>query len=1457
MTREMKKDKILHTIAKLVVPLKRTMSPLEADSYSAPGGHFFNRSLLLLLLMLTLGNNVAWGQDDYSGFYYIANYTRDNSKAKGYVENDPAGNYYLCPAALYYNDDPEMPYLTTKRTNQGANSIWELRKVSDTNFYHIIHYEEGGNGKYLVHNTGPFSGKENRFRVHLEKSPTLEGNNNVLFTITKSNGTFKIRPNADSSDRSLNPASGNKDSYTPFGNENIGGTTYATGGIIGLWKYSTGADDAASRWYLEKAAPIIRYNSENTIKITYPDPDASIYYSFGEDSTPSEGVNSYSGPINLPTGTTTIKAIAIKGDKQSGIATYTLPFLLGSENKYIIQSKNSQFYRLIPNISIDDNTKYVSTLNVPSTTMAWHFEYAEDFYYYIVDENGWYMYYTTTDNTNKYIYLKNSKDNDDDGFKFNIEFHANGGYNIMPKGQALSIYKNNYGSNDAGLIPVMYDGTITEDVARWDLIPYSTTNLPMWEDAPFTVSTDAVTNYYTITPLSKNTDSDRRPLIINGSGDVNSEVVPNGLDERKTMWVIKKVGAYDATDNETGDDNELLDFYTLQNAYTGELLFYNGNGNGDGHYQSTTTFQMGIPSVTDANEKWAHFVIVQTANNGYNIIPRIFVDNLKAINRTVTPHYGFNCLNRSGGNDILGTFYDDGDGSRWMFSQVNTTVKCIEPVFTEEANGDITITSVTNAAIIRYSVDGADPTEGSAEYTTKEKTSAQKIIKAIAIMGNDASTASNVVTLLNKPDITLAAGPYTYKGTAWEPEITKVSIGETEAPTTPVATYSVTSSSYSNNINAGENTALVTLMDANATDTWYFMNASTTFTIKKASLTVTAKNHSITYGDEPTGNRVEYSGFVNGETESVIDDENLAYDYTYEQYGDVGEYAITPKGLISDNYEFDYVDGTLTVIQKEVGLTWDPSDSSTPIATYDGQSHAPTVTANAADLVNGDVISVTVTPSANEGSSLTGADAINAGSYTATASGLTGTKAGNYSLPAENSQSFTISPKPVTVRGITVSDKIYDGTTDATIDISGAAIDGIVSGDNLSVASVTGGTFDTKDVGTDKTVTVVITTEGTSADNYELSASGLTADITPKPLTIKANDNAIGYGTAAVDNGVTYDSFVLGEDESLLEGTLTYVFNTSADGTGDAYTTSSPKGTYYIIPGGLHLPDGNNNYAISFAYGTLTVGPRKIGNGSDFAEGFTVNIDTSTSPYALTVYDGSTALIQGTTGTDYDYSIDTSESTDKYYVATITGANNYSDAVADRAIVKYANVRFDSDGSPGAMWYGTFVAEANHATPAGMTPYIITSVADNTATAVELDYIPNGVPVVLMNAEDAKGFLVQSGTGEISTTGNLLAVQATDGEKATATVYLLYKGEFVLNKAGILKAGTVYLPVSAGGGSGARLKISRGGNTGIENIEYTIKPQSDAWYTLDGRRLSNKPTKKGLYLQGGKKIVVK
>ena len=1538
MTQDMKKDMILHTIAKLVVPLKRTVSPLEADSHSAPGGlenslkkvsllhrptkltsptyevnfpgtcTYLSRITLLLFLLLTLGINVAWADDDLSGFYYIANYTRDNDKEKGYVEDDPAGNYYLCPAAAYYNNNPEMPYLTTKRTNRGANSIWELRKVSGTTYYYIIHYEEGGNGKYLVHNTGPFSSKENRFRVHLEANPTLENNNNVLFTITKISGTFKIRPNADGSDRSLNPATGNKDSYAPFDNEVISGS--ATGGIIGLWKYSTNASEAASRWYLEKAAPIIRYNSESTIKITYPDPDASIYYSFGEDSTPSpsmEGTFSYTGPFDLPSGTTTIKAIAVNGDKQSGIATYTLPFLLGSTHKYIIQSKDCQFYRLIPNVSVDVNTKYVSSLNVPSTTMAWHFEYAEDFYYYIVDENGWYMYYTTNDN--KYIYLKSSKDNNDEGFKFNIESHATGGYNIMPKGKGKSIFKNNIGSDDAGLIPAMYDGKITEEVARWDLIPYSTTNLPMWEDAPFTVSTDAVTNYYTITPLTYNSDSDWRPLILNNDGLIKSEAIPlSNYDSRKSLWVIKKVGAYHATDNPNGDNDDLLDFYTFQNAYTGKLLYYNGAGKEVKTDESPGVLQMGMPDVTGADVTWSHFVIVQTRDNGYNIIPRVLVDNTKAISRGST-HEAFNCINRANGGNFTGTWYDNDGGSRWTFD-LKENVKCMEPVFTEEANGDITITTVTNAARILCTIDDVNnPTASSNEYTTKSNTSAQKVIKAIAIMGSDASTASEVVTLLNKPDITLEAGPYTYKGTAWEPEITKVSIGETEAPTTPVATYSVTSSSYSNNINAGENTALVTLTDADASDLWYIWNASQTFTINPALVTVTADDTTKEYGTDDPAWTATVTGMQNGESATDLIHYTISRTESGEDVG--GTYAITPTGdAAQGNYSVSYVAGTLTIEPKAVTVT---ADNKTK--TY-GETD-PALSVTIAGLVNGDtesVISFTISRAEGEAAgdyiiTPTGEDSqgnytvtyptgtltINKADLTATADNMSvtyGDATPTYTIsyagfvngedasvittpptitcdysPTSNVGEYTIS---VSGNGEATNYNIIAGTP-GTLTVGQKEV-GIGEWSNTTVtyngsAQTPTATVDTDDLVNDDVIGVEVTVEniGVNAGSYTATATGLTGEkagnyklpdtpptssFTISPAVLYAiNLSSTSFTYDGTEKTVTIASVTAGEGGALTVSSTDYSIDPSST------LSATNVGTYPV-----RVTANSTNYSdpVDPVEATFTIGKKIIGDGTDpaTANGITIDItwndNESEPPYIVEVKDGGTLLKEESEGSGYAYSLSaTGDHDTKYYTVKVTGANNYDGTFT----AKYANVRFDSDGSPGAMWYGTFVAEADHAKPAGMTPYIITSVADNTATAVELDYIPNGVPVVLMNAEDAKGFLVQSGTGEISTTGNLLAVQATDEEKATATVYLLYKGEFVLNKAGTLEAGTVYLPVSSG--SGARLKISRGDNTGIENIEYTIESQSDAWYTLDGRRLSCKPTKKGLYLQGGKKIVVK
>lgn len=87
----------------------------------------------------------------------------------------------------------------------------------------------------------------------------------------------------------------------------------------------------------------------------------------------------------------------------------------------------------------------------------------------------------------------------------------------------------------------------------------------------------------------------------------------------------------------------------------------------------------------------------------------------------------------------------------------------------------------------------------------------------------------------------------------------------------------------------------------------------------------------------------------------------------------------------------------------------------------------------------------------------------------------------------------TISPQVVTVTGITVSDKEYDGDTDATVSIA----DAVVSVEGVTVTRAAG-TFADANVGTGKTVTVEVALDNS---NYTVEDLKLEADITPVTLT--------------------------------------------------------------------------------------------------------------------------------------------------------------------------------------------------------------------------------------------------------------------------------------------------------------------------------------------------------------------
>ncbi len=255
----------------------------------------------------------------------------------------------------------------------------------------------------------------------------------------------------------------------------------------------------------------------------------------------------------------------------------------------------------------------------------------------------------------------------------------------------------------------------------------------------------------------------------------------------------------------------------------------------------------------------------------------------------------------------------------------------------------------------------------------------------------------------------------------------------------------------------------------------------TLYTGKK--LTITAKDNTITYGDKPTGNGVTYSGFVDGDDESILTG-TLDYDYSYTQYGNVGDnYTITPKGLTSDIYNIKFVDSKLTVKPKEIGIEW--SDKTT--FPYDGKAHKPTATATG--LVNNDVCTLTI----NGEQTNVGND------YTATVTALSNT---NYKLPNTGlTQKFSITAKKLTITAKDNTITYGDKTTG-----NGVTYSGFENGENESVLT---GTLDYDysytqygNVGN----TYTITPKGLTSDNYEINYESGNLTVKPKEIGIEWSD---------------------------------------------------------------------------------------------------------------------------------------------------------------------------------------------------------------------------------------------------------------------------------------------------------------------------------------------------------------
>jgi hypothetical protein len=146
------------------------------------------------------------------------------------------------------------------------------------------------------------------------------------------------------------------------------------------------------------------------------------------------------------------------------------------------------------------------------------------------------------------------------------------------------------------------------------------------------------------------------------------------------------------------------------------------------------------------------------------------------------------------------------------------------------------------------------------------------------------------------------------------------------------------------------------------------------------------------------------------------------------------------------------------------------------------------------DRIEGDELTASYTTA-----SFAGPDVQNGKLVSVSGISVSGTDAGNYTPNTEASTVADITGATLTVVGITAQNKVYDGTPVATLNLDGAEVVGVVSGDDVSVvADGVAGAFSDAEVGTGKLVTVSgLTLIGADAGKYTLTQPTTTADITP------------------------------------------------------------------------------------------------------------------------------------------------------------------------------------------------------------------------------------------------------------------------------------------------------------------------------------------------------------------------
>ena len=366
--------------------------------------------------------------------------------------------------------------------------------------------------------------------------------------------------------------------------------------------------------------------------------------------------------------------------------------------------------------------------------------------------------------------------------------------------------------------------------------------------------------------------------------------------------------------------------------------------------------------------------------------------------------------------------------------------------------------------------------------------------------------------------------------------------------------------------------------------------------------------------------------------------------------------------------------------------------------------------------------------------------------------------------------------------------------------------------------------------------------------NYIVYGS-TTFTINPAEVTLTANSGTETYdGTEKTVSGFTSSA-----------GELIFA-GVSASGSG------TNVGTYDVTFTGVNIGttmDTSGNCVVTnIVNGTLTISQKSIGDGEVAADDITISFVDNTSD-EVEVEHGERPL------TSDDYTVSFVDDGRGYQVATVTGIGNYTGS-AKISRIKFSFFNSGSDDE-NVKNVATIAASMDIVTPDNMVAYIVTglNVTKHEVKLTSIEYVPKDVPVLLLTDSPVEAYTAtpKAVTTPADVSRNKLMILPPGKKVEASQVYMFHQGQFFLTTAGTLTKYKFCLenpyyelvsPVKPNP-SNAPLRFVIEELTGIHEIQTAgIEGTSeDIWFSVDGLRLTGKPTRKGLYIKNGNKIVVK